>query len=97
MVSDLLAFARSGWAAVQERLFFVPPFPDRLDSLALFSLLLVVGLLIGEWMRARFGWPKVIGPSISRSGTCGPHAPTCRCGWRRAPSLALKGFNRCWK
>jgi hypothetical protein len=27
----------------------------------LFSLLLVVGLLIGEWMRARFGWPKVIG------------------------------------
>ena len=61
MVSDVLALARSGWEAVQERLFFVPPFPDRLDSLALFSLLLVVGLLIGEWMRARFGWPKVIG------------------------------------
>ncbi len=65
MVSDLLAFARSGWEAVQERLFFVPPFPDRLDSLALFSLLLVVGLLIGEWMRARFGWPKVIGYVLS--------------------------------
>ena len=61
MVNDVLALARSGWEAVQERLFFVPPFPDRLDSLALFSLLLVVGLLIGEWMRARFGWPKVIG------------------------------------
>lgn len=61
MVSDLLAVARSGWESIQERLFFLPPFPDRLDSLALFSLLLVVGLLIGEWMRARFGWPKVIG------------------------------------
>ena len=57
MVSDALAYARSGWESIQERLFFLPPFPDQLDSLALFSLLLVVGLLIGEWMRARFGWP----------------------------------------
>jgi predicted Kef-type K+ transport protein len=34
---------------------------SSIDSLALFSLLLVVGLLIGEWLRARFGWPKMIG------------------------------------
>ena len=40
MVSDALAYARSGWESIQERLFFLPPFPDQLDSLALFSLLL---------------------------------------------------------
>lgn len=32
MVSDLLAVARSGWESIQERLFFLPPFPDRLVS-----------------------------------------------------------------
>lgn len=61
MLTDLLSPLRTGWEALQERLFFLPPFPDQLDSLALFSLLLVVGLLVGEWLRARFGWPKVIG------------------------------------
>ena len=61
MLSEILSLARSGWEAIQERLFFLPPFPDQLDSLALFSLLLVIGLLIGEWLRAHFGWPKVIG------------------------------------
>ena len=61
MLSNALAWARSAWEAAQERLFFLPPFPEQLDSLALFSLLLVVGLLVGEWMRAHFGWPKVIG------------------------------------
>ena len=61
MLTEVLTFARSGWESFQNRLFFLPPFPDQLDSLALFSLLLVVGLLIGEWLRAHFGWPKVIG------------------------------------
>ena len=61
MLSNALAWARSAWEAAQERLFFLPPFPEQLDSLALFSLLLVVGLLVGEWMRAHYGWPKVIG------------------------------------
>lgn len=60
-MSEILAPLRDGWEALQERLFFLPPFPDQLDSLALFSLLLVVGLLVGEWLRAHFGWPKVIG------------------------------------
>ena len=61
MLNGSLAQARVGWESLQERLFFLPPFPDQLDSLALFSLLLVIGLLIGEWLRAHFGWPKIIG------------------------------------
>ena len=61
MLTESLSLARSGWEAIQERLFFLPPFPDQLDSLALFSLLLVIGLLVGEWLRAHLGWPKVIG------------------------------------
>lgn len=61
MLSASFSLARSGWEAIQERLFFLPPFPEQLDSLALFSLLLVIGLLVGEWLRAHLGWPKVIG------------------------------------
>ena len=61
MLNDSFSLARSGWETLQERLFFLPPFPEQLDSLALFSLLLGVGLLVGEWFRAHFGWPKVIG------------------------------------
>lgn len=60
-MNQVLSSARTAWESVQERLLFLPPFPDQLDSLALFSLLLVVGLLVGEWLRAHFGWPKVIG------------------------------------
>ena len=61
MLTDSIAQARVGWETLQERLFFLPPFPDQLDSLALFSLLLVVGLLVGEWLRVHLGWPKIIG------------------------------------
>lgn len=61
MLESLLALPRSLWESLLERLFFLPPFPESIDSLALFSLLLVVGLLIGEWLHARAGWPKVIG------------------------------------
>ena len=61
MLDALLAPLRSLWESLLERLFFLPPFPESIDSLALFSLLLVVGLLIGEWLHARAGWPKVIG------------------------------------
>ena len=55
MSDDLLAPLRRGWEALLERLLFLPPFPESIDSLALFSLLLVVGLLIGEWLHARGG------------------------------------------
>lgn len=52
---------QSLWGTLQDRLLFLPPFPDQLDSLALFSGLLVVGLLAGEWLHGRIGLPKVVG------------------------------------
>ncbi len=61
MFDVLLTPLRATWESLLERLFFLPPFPESIDSLALFSLLLVVGLLIGEWLHAHAGWPKVIG------------------------------------
>ena len=61
MIDRIISPLRAAWESLLERLFFLPPFPENLDSLALFSLLLVVGLLIGEWLHARAGWPKVIG------------------------------------
>jgi hypothetical protein len=44
---------KPGKRFLERVLFFLPPFPESIDSLALFSLLLVVGLLIGEWLHAR--------------------------------------------
>lgn len=61
MTELFLPTLRALWESLLERLLFLPPFPEGIDTLALFSLLLVVGLLIGEWLHARFGWPKVIG------------------------------------
>lgn len=61
MIERLLAPLRHAWESLVERLLFLPPFPESIDSLALFSLLLVVGLLIGEWLHAHARWPKVIG------------------------------------
>lgn len=61
MFDVFLTPLRATWESLLERLFFLPPFPESIDSLALFSLLLVVGLLIGEWLHAHTGWPKVIG------------------------------------
>jgi Kef-type K+ transport system membrane component KefB len=61
MLDSLISLPRRLWEALLERLFFLPPFPERIDSLALFSLLLVVGLLIGEWLHAHARWPRVIG------------------------------------
>ena len=37
MVSGLLSYARSGWAAIQKQPFLQPRFPDQLDSLAQIS------------------------------------------------------------
>lgn len=61
MLDVVISSLRSAWESLLERLFFLPPFPESIDSLALFSLLLVVGLLIGEWLHNKAGWPKVIG------------------------------------
>ena len=61
MADALLSPLREGWAAVQDRLFFLPPFPDHFDVLATVSLLLILGLLAGEWLQARLRWPRMIG------------------------------------
>jgi Kef-type K+ transport system membrane component KefB len=61
MIDVIISPIRNVWDSLLERLFFLPPFPESIDSLALFSLLLVIGLLIGEWLHTRTGWPKVIG------------------------------------
>lgn len=61
MTDQITAKLRALWELAQDRLFFLPPFPDQIDSLALFSLLLVTGLLAGEWLRAKLGWPKMVG------------------------------------
>lgn len=61
LIQDLILLPRQWWEAAQQWLFFLPPFPEQTDSLALFSLLLIVGLLIGEWLHAHFNWPKLIG------------------------------------
>ncbi len=61
MLDKLTSPLRTLWESLLERLIFLPPFPESIDFLALFSLLLVVGLLIGEWLHAHARWPKVIG------------------------------------
>lgn len=61
MIEYLVSPLQLIWQMLRERLYFLPPFPEGMDSLALFSLLLVVGLLIGEWLHAHAKWPKVIG------------------------------------
>lgn len=67
MFEAALSPLRAIWDSLLERLIFLPPFPERIDSLALFSLLLVVGLLIGEWLHAHAGWPKLIGYVLAGS------------------------------
>ena len=61
MVDFLFSPVREIWAVLQEHLQFLPPFPERLDTLALLSILLVVGLLVAEWLRGHWGWPRVLG------------------------------------
>lgn len=61
MSESFLAPAREAWAALQGYLYFLPPFPARIDTLALLSLLLVTGLVVAEWLRGRWGWPRVLG------------------------------------
>lgn len=65
MIDGITSPLRAIWESLLERLLFLPPFPESIDSLALFSLLLVVGLLIGEWLHAHLQWPKVIGYALA--------------------------------
>ena len=61
MIGSILSPVREAWTALQDTLYFLPPFPARIDTLALLSLLLVSGLLVAEWLRGRWGWPRVLG------------------------------------
>ncbi len=61
MIDALFSSVRDAWAVLQGYLIFLPPFPSRLDTLALLSLLLVAGLLVAEWLRAHWGWPRLLG------------------------------------
>ena len=65
MMGSFFTPARDAWAVLQGHLFFLPPFPTRFDSLALLSLLLVTGLLVAEWLRGHWGWPRVLGYVIA--------------------------------
>ncbi|MDR0380094.1 MAG: cation:proton antiporter [Candidatus Accumulibacter sp.] len=83
MNESLLSPVREAWTALQGTLYFLPPFPSHIDTLALLSLLLVVGLLVAEWLRVRWGWPRVLGYVIA--GTVfGPPL----LGWINADILA---------
>lgn len=63
---------------------FLPPFPDQIDPLALFSLLLVSGLAVGELLNRQFGLPRIVGYVLA--GTlCGPSL----LGWITVESLAV--------
>ena len=46
MIGSILSPVREAWTALQDTLYFLPPFPARIDTLALLSLLLVSGLLL---------------------------------------------------
>jgi len=75
---------RQGWEALQERLFFLPPFPDQLDPLALFALLLVAGLVVGETLFRRFGLSRIVGYVLA-GAVAGPGV----LGWLDRETLAL--------
>lgn len=61
MIESMMTTVRDVWAALQATAHFLPPFPARIDTLALLSLLLVTGLLVAEWLHGRWRWPRVLG------------------------------------
>lgn len=83
MIEYLLPPLHAFWATLTERLVFLPPFPTRIDPLALFSLLLVLGLLLGEWLHAKAGWPRIVGYVLA-GAFFGPAA----LGWLGGETLA---------
>lgn len=75
---------RQGWEALQERLLFLPPLPEQLDPLALFALLLVAGLLVGETLFRRFGLSRIVGYVLA-GAVAGPGV----LGWLDRETVAL--------
>ena len=64
---QLVQVPRRLWEAAGEHVLFLPAFPVQIDSLVLFALLLVAGLLAGEWLHARLRWPRLIGYVLAGS------------------------------
>lgn len=75
---------RQGWEALQDRLIFLPPFPDQLDPLALFALLLVGGLIVGETLFRTIGLSRIVGYVLA-GAAAGPGA----LGWLDPETIAM--------
>lgn len=60
-VTDVWTQFAALWLPAFRHFNFLPSAPQHIDALALSSLLLLAGLLIGELMHKRLGWPKIIG------------------------------------
>lgn len=79
-----MTILRDAWEALQDRLFFLPPFPDQLDALALFALLLIAGLVVGELLQRRLGLSRLVGYVLA-GAACGPEG----LGWLDAEGVAM--------
>lgn len=80
----MMALLRQGWDALQDRLYFLPPFPEQLDPLALFALLLVAGLLVGETLYRFVHLSRIVGYVLA-----GALAGPAGLGWLDDEALAL--------
>ena len=83
MIESIFSPLREAWSGLQGYLLFLPPFPDRIDTLALLSMVLVTGLLVAEWLRSHWHWPRVLG-YVMAGTVFGPPL----LGWLNADILA---------
>ena len=79
-----MMFFRQAWEALQDRFFFLPPFPEQLDPLALFALLLVGGLLAGEALFRTVGLSRIVGYVLA-GALAGPGV----LGWLNQETLSM--------
>lgn len=79
-----MSIFRDVWEFLQARLFFLPSFPDQMDPLALFALLLIGGLLAGEALHRRLGLSRIVGYVLA-----GAIAGPGMLGWLNQETLAL--------
>lgn len=79
-----MMLVRQAWEALQDRLFFLPPFPEQLDPLALFALLLVGGLLAGETLFRTIGLSRIVGYVLA-GAVAGPGV----LGWLDRETLSM--------
>lgn len=75
---------RHVWESLQDGFFFLPPFPDRLDPLALFALLLIGGLLVGETLFRMIRLSRIVGYVLA-----GAMAGPAVLGWLDGEALSM--------